>query len=254
MAADRDELIAFLDAELGAAGVRDWAPNGLQVHGAAREVARVATAVSATRATIEGAQGFGAQLLVVHHGLFWHGATPVVDEALRRRLEPLFAGGISLAAYHLPLDAHPMHGNNAGLARALGLAVEGVFAEAKGSHAGLWGTLPRSLDASELGAAVAAACGREPLVLGTRAGAVTRVGLASGGAARSLPEAAALGLHALVTGEPEVDSAALAAELGVLCVAAGHHATERFGVRALGALLEERWGLETRFIDEANPV
>ena len=234
--------------------MRDWSPNGLQVHGAAREVARVATAVSATRATIEGAEHAGAQLLVVHHGLFWHGTTPIVDEALRRRLEPLFRAGISLAAYHLPLDAHPVHGNNAGLARALGLAVEGSFAEAKGVHAGLWGTLARPLDASGLGAAVGAACGREPLVLGAREGAISRVGLASGGGARSLAEAAGLGLHALVTGEPEVDSAALADELGLLCLAAGHHATERFGVRALGLLLEQRFGVESRFLDEVNPV
>ena len=121
-------------------------------------------------------------------------------------------------------------------------------------HAGLWGTLARPLDASGLGAAVAAACGREPLVLGTREGAISRVGLASGGGARSLAEAAALGLHALVTGEPEVDSAALADELGLLFFAAGHHASERFGVRALGLLLEQRFGVESRFLDEVNPV
>jgi dinuclear metal center YbgI/SA1388 family protein len=254
MTVGRDELIAFLDAELGVAGMRDWGPNGLQVHGTAREVACVATAVTATRATIEGAERAGAQVLVVHHGLFWHGATSIVDEALRRRLEPLFRAGISLAAYHLPLDAHPVHGNNAGLARALGLTVEGAFAEAKGTHAGLWGSLPAPLDASGLRAAVAAACGRDPLVLGTRTGSVSRVGLVSGAGARSLAEAATLGLDALVTGEAEVESAAVADELGLLCVAAGHHATERFGVRAVGLLLEQRFGVESRFLDEVNPV
>jgi dinuclear metal center YbgI/SA1388 family protein len=253
MSAHRDEILALLDAELEIGRFRDYGPIGLQVIGAER-VSRVAVAVSSTLEVFERAAAFGAQLLLVHHGLFWNADVRVVDALMRRRLETLFRADITLAAYHLPLDAHPVLGNNAGLARLLGVEPEGWFMDERGAPIAVRGPLREPAPLADVAAALARATGREPLVFRGGADPVRTIGICSGGAARGIRQAAELGLDAWLTGEPSEDARALAAELGVSFIAGGHHATETFGVRSLADLVEATFGVETTFLDAPNPV
>jgi dinuclear metal center YbgI/SA1388 family protein len=247
-----DQLIAALDALLEPGAFQDLGPNGLQVPGNP-EVTRVVSGVSAQRELAERAVAAGAQLVLVHHGLFWDfqptGLTPLLAE----RLRPLFKHDINLAAYHLPLDAHPRYGNNALLAKALGCGETQPFGDYKGTKIGRAGTLP-GITKEELRARVHAATGREPLLLGDGPDRIRSIGIVSGAAADSLHEAAAAGLDAFLTGEPREHITAEARELGLHFVAAGHYATETFGVRALGELLAERFEVEHTFVDLPNPV
>ena len=249
--ASRDEIVAHLDGLLRSRDFQDYGPNGLQVPGRA-EVQRVVTGVSANRALIETAAELGADLLLVHHGLFWPSIGPI-DTLTAGRLRPLFAGDISLVAYHLPLDAHEELGNNALLADALGLANRRTFAPHRGQHLGVAGHLAAPLTPDALIAAVGEVT-QPPLAFLHGPDLITTVGIVSGGAADDITEAAALGLDAFITGEPAERSQGMAEELGIHFLAAGHHATERFGVRALGELLAERFGVEHTFVDVANPV
>ena len=249
-----EQLIAALDELLQPAGFRDLGPNGLQVPGA-REVTRVVTGVSARRELCERAVELGAQLVLVHHGLFWDfqptGLTPLQAE----RLRPLFKHDVNLAAYHLPLDAHPELGNNALLAAALGCEAQRPFGDYKGTPIGRAGTFAGDgISPDDLRARVHEATGREPLLLGAGPPRIRTIGIVSGSAADTLHEAAAQGLDAFLTGEPREHITAEAEELGLHFVAAGHYATETFGVRALGDLLAERFGIEHTFVDLPNPV
>jgi dinuclear metal center YbgI/SA1388 family protein len=247
-----DHLIAALDDLLRPSQFQDLGPNGLQVPGAP-EVTHVVTGVSAQKALAERAVELRAQLILVHHGLFWDflptGLTPLLAE----RLRPLFKHDVNLAAYHLPLDAHPEYGNNARLANALGCADLTPFGDYKGTKIGFAGTLP-GISATELHARVREATGREPLILGDGPQRIRSIGIVSGAAADRLHEAAAAGLDAFLTGEPREHITAEARELGIHFVAAGHYATETFGVRALGDLLAARFDLEHTFVDLPNPV
>lgn len=246
--ASRDELIAFASEYLELGSYPDYGPMGLQVVGAER-VSKIACGVSASLELFERAAACGAQLLVVHHGLFWDRDPRVVDRVLRARLEALFEADITLAAYHLALDAHPEIGNNALLARELGVAPERRFA-----GVGFGGPLATPCPIKELAALVEARLGREPLVFPSGPATVRRVAICSGGAARYLADAAAEGYDCFVTGEPAEPSLMAAREAGIHFVAAGHYATETLGVRALAALLAERFGLEWEFVDLPNPV
>jgi dinuclear metal center YbgI/SA1388 family protein len=249
----RDEIIAYLDDELEVARYRDYGPIGLQVAGAA-QVEKVAVAVSSTLEVFERAATWEAGLLVVHHGLFWNADARVVDALMRRRLQVLFAADMSLAAYHLPLDGHQELGNNAQLAVALGVAVDGWFSSASGAPLALHGRLREPVPLADLAREVERVTARQPLVFPGGPEPVRRLAICSGAAARTIREAAPLGVDAFVSGEPAEDSRALSLELGVSFLAAGHHATETFGVRAVARRLEERFGLETTFLDVANPV
>jgi dinuclear metal center YbgI/SA1388 family protein len=252
--ANIDELVADLDALLEAADFPDLGPNGLQVPGAA-EVTRVVTGVTATKALIERAIELDAQLVLVHHGLFWDfdptGLTPV----LAGRLRLLFRHDVNLAAYHLPLDAHPEVGNNAQLAQALGCERHEAFGSYKGrligraAHFGGDG-----IAVEDLLARLAAATGREPLRLGAGPERIRSAGIVSGSAAGSLGEAVAAGLDAFVTGEPREHVMAEAEESGIHFLAAGPYGTETFGVRRLGERLERAFGVEHHWIDLPNPV
>jgi dinuclear metal center YbgI/SA1388 family protein len=247
-------IVAALDELLEPASFADLGPNGLQVPGGA-EARRVVTGVSAQRALIERAIELDAQLLLVHHGLFWDfqetGLTPVLAE----RLRPLFKHDLALAAYHIPLDAHPEVGNNAILANALGCERHEPFGDFRGRPIGRAGTFAGDgVTADELFARVREVTGREPLVQGAGPERVRRIGIVSGSAADSLSEAASLGLDAFLTGEPREHVMADAVELGMHFIAAGHYATETFGVRALGDWLADRFGVEHVFVDLPNPV
>jgi dinuclear metal center YbgI/SA1388 family protein len=248
------DIIRTLDELLSPGDFRDLGPNGLQVPGA-HEVTDVVTAVSARRELSERAVELGAQLVLVHHGLFWDfhptGLTPLLAE----RLRPLFKHDINLAAYHLPLDAHPEVGNNAILARELGCVDQQPFGFYKGSAIGVRGRFDgEGLTPAQLHERVHSVTGREPLMLGEGPQEIRTIGIISGSAADSLGEAVTAGLDAFLTGEPREHITAEAAEHRVHFIAAGHYATETFGVRALGELLADRFGVQHTFVDLPNPV
>lgn len=251
--ASRDAILADLDQLLSAGEYQDYGPNGLQVPGRA-EVRRVISGVSANRALIEAAVALDADLLLVHHGLFW-GGTGAIDQVLAGRLRPLFVHDINLVAYHLPLDGHPELGNNALLADALGLTDRRMFAPHRGKPLGVAGHLAGpGLAPEAFAAAVAGAVGQEPIAFLHGPEVIRTVGIVSGGASDDIVPAAKLGLDAFITGEPTERAPGLAEELGIHFLAAGHHATERFGVRALGEWLAGRHGVEHTFVDVANPI
>jgi dinuclear metal center YbgI/SA1388 family protein len=241
------DLIGHLDALLNPSAYADYGPNGLQVPGKDR-IGTVVTAVSASAALFEHAAEQRADLVLVHHGLFW-GSTGPVDARLKRRLKLLFDHDIALAAYHLPLDAHPEVGNNALLARAIGATDPEPFAGI-GIRARLDAIAP-----DELHARVREATGgREPLSFLAGPAAVRTIGIVSGGAAKQLDDAIAAGLDAFVTGEPREPVMNDAREAGIHFLAAGHYATETFGVRALGDRLAAEFGIKHLFADLPNPI
>ena len=249
----RDELIAFLDELLDSPGRADYGPNGLQVPGA-DEVELVVTGVSAHRELFERAAAAGAQLVLCHHGIFWGESAGPVTEQLKARLKLLFDNDMSLAAYHLPLDAHPEVGNNALICDGLGLERETAFAEAKGAPIGWIGSAPEPLTLAELVERGTALFGSTPLVFDSGPAEIRRVGVVSGGGSSSLAEAIALGLDAFVTGEPTEHVMADAREGGIHFVAGGHYASETFGVRRLGELLAEEFGVAHTFVEIPNPI
>ena len=251
------EILEHAETLLDAHAFDDYCPIGLQVAGRAANVDTIATSVSSTLDAFERAAELGAQLVLCHHGLFWRGTPQVIDPIMRERLGTLFDAGITLAGYHLCLDAHPEIGNNALIADALQLTRTDLpFAMHGGSSIGIIGDLPGNgltLDAfaTRVGDVLG---GRPPLVLGARITRVRRVAVCSGGAAGEIAEAAALGCDAFLTGEPREDTHALGRELGIAFLAGGHHATEVFGIRALGEHLAFRFDVRHEFLDADNPV
>ncbi len=246
--ADRDEIIAFANEYLELASYPDYGPMGLQVAGAS-EVTKIACGVSASRELFERAETAGADLVVVHHGLFWDRDPRVVDVAMRARLEALFKSNANLAAYHLALDAHPDVGNNALLCRILGIELFERFADV-----GFGGALARPAKIGDVSGLIERELGRPPLVFAEGPETIKSIAVCSGGAAKLLADAAAAGYDCYVTGEPSEPSMMTAREAGIHFVAAGHYATETLGVQALSALLAERFELEWEFIDLPNPV
>jgi dinuclear metal center YbgI/SA1388 family protein len=247
-------IVSALDELLDVAAFGDLGPNGLQVPGP-RDVERVATGVTAQRELIEKAIAAGAQLILVHHGLFWDFHPTGLSPVLAERLRPLFKHDVALAGYHLPLDAHAEVGNNAILAERLGCERHEAFGHFRGQAVGRAGTFPgEGLAAAELFARVRTVTGREPTVFDAGPERVRRIGIVSGAGADTLPEAVTAGLDALLTGEPREHVMADAREAGIHFIAAGHYATETFGVRALGDWLAARFGIEHVWIDIPNPV
>jgi len=246
--ASRDEIVGFANDYLNLASYPDYGPMGLQVVGA-DHVRKIACGVSASLELFRRAAESGAQLLLVHHGLFWDRDPRVVDRTLRARLEALFGADLSLVAYHLALDAHPEVGNNVLLCRALGVEPAQRFA-----GIGYGGPLAEPCPIEELAARVERELGRAPLVLGAGPERIEQAAVCSGGAARHLADAAAGGYDCYVTGEPAEPSLMAAREAGIHFVAAGHYATETLGVQALAATIAERFGLEWEFLDLPNPV
>lgn len=240
-------LCSYLDGYLRVAEVPDYsgALNGLQVEGT-RPVRRVAAAVDAAQATVERAIAGGADLLLVHHGLFWDGNAAVTGRRYRR-LRPLIEAGVAVYSAHLPLDVHPEVGNNAVLARELGIEVRGTFGDYKGWPLGMWGELEIRREA--LAARLDETLGGRVKVVAGGPERVRRVGVITGGAGSMLPAAIAAGLDAFVTGEGAHHHFFDAEEGGINLFFGGHYATETWGVRALARHLEEKFGVEWFFID-----
>ena len=231
---------------------QDYCPNGLQVAG--REtVQRLVTGVTASQALIDAAVEREADAILVHHGWFWRGEDPRIVGMKHRRLVTLLQHGISLLAYHLPLDAHPVHGNNAQLALRLGLSVEGRFGPEM-PQLGLYGGLPGAETGDEFAARIEKALGRAPLHVAGSDRPVRTVAWCSGAAQSYIKAAVALGVDAFLTGEASEQTVHVARECGIHFYAAGHHATERDGARALGEHLAAEFGLEVEFVDIPNPV
>ena len=246
--ADRDEILAFASDLLDLDAYPDYGPMGLQVAGA-RDVRRLACGVSSSLELFERAAAADAQMLLVHHGVLWDRDPRVIDDAARRRLKTLFDAEITLAAYHLALDAHPELGNNALLARELGIDPAEAFAEI-----GFGGPLAEPLSIDELTARVREKLGSEPVVFAHGPERIERAAVITGGAARYLADAAGAGYDLFLTGEPAEPSLHTARELGIHFVAAGHYATERIGIKALTRSLAEQFELDWEFIDLPNPV
>jgi dinuclear metal center YbgI/SA1388 family protein len=248
------EILQEVDRLLEPARFRDHGPNGLQVPGQT-SVGRIATGVTAHAELFELAVAANVELVIVHHGLFWGSGPGPIDSALKRRLQILFAADIGLAAYHLPLDAHPEIGNNALLARALGAETLDPFALHEGEPIGFIAGLPGDgLSCGELFARVEQVTARAPLVFDSGPAQVRRVGIVTGAGSDYLAEAAAAGAEAFLTGEPAERVMAEAREAGLHFIAAGHYATETFGVRRLGEHLAQAFELEHVFLDVPNPV
>ncbi|HET8950439.1 MAG TPA: Nif3-like dinuclear metal center hexameric protein [Solirubrobacteraceae bacterium] len=246
--ARRDEIIRYANELLQVDRFPEYGPPGLQVVGA-DEISKIACGVSASRELFERAAAAGAQLVIVHHGIFWRNEPVWIDRRQRGRLQALFAADLNLAAYHLALDAHPELGNNALLADALRVDVESAFGDV-----GQGGTLHDAVGIDDFATRVREAVGREPLVFAHGPARVQRVAICSGGAGGELIRAAHEGYDLFLTGEPEEPSLQTARELGIHFVAAGHDATERLGVQALAQRLAERFQLEWEFLPVENPV
>ncbi len=254
MPAQLTDIVGELDRLLTPARFEDYCPNGLQVPGR-EEVSVVATGVSAQLELFMRARAEGAQLVLAHHGIFWGSGPGPIDAALARRLRALFEADISLLAYHLPLDAHPEVGNNALLARALGAHELTPFAPHRGEPIGCLAEFPGGgLATPELLARIRRVTEREPLVFDCGPPLVRRLGIVTGAGADFLPDAIASGADAFLTGEPAERVMAQAREGGVHFIAAGHYATETFGVKRLGEHLSERFGVRHVFLDIPNPV
>jgi dinuclear metal center YbgI/SA1388 family protein len=245
--AGRDEIVAYANALLDVERWPEFGPPGLQVIGG-DEVSLLLCGVSSSRTLFEHAAEVGAEMVLVHHGLFWRNEPLVVDRRLRGRLEALFRANASLLAYHLALDAHATLGNAAQLAARIGASPEGPF-----GGVGLSCTL-EGVSIGELTARVTAAVEREPLVFADGPARIERIAVSTGAAGYDLIRAAHEGFDALLTGEPEEPSRATAQELGIHLVAAGHHATERFGVQALAAHLAAAFDVDWRYLEAENPV
>jgi dinuclear metal center YbgI/SA1388 family protein len=254
MPAPTREILAELDRLLEPQRFDDYAVNGLQVPGA-ETVSTLATGVSAHAQLFELAASERADLLLVHHGLFWGTQLFSIDTVLKRRLKLLFDAGIALAAYHLPLDAHAEVGNNALLARSLGASELCPFGMHRGEPIGVLASLPgEGVPASELFARVRESTSREPLVFDAGPERVRSFAVVTGAGADLLGEAAAAGADAFITGEPAERVMAEAREARTHFIAAGHYATETFGVRRLGELVAERFDVRHVFLDVPNPV
>lgn len=246
----REELRGYLDTLLDAARFHDYCPNGLQVEGRA-EIRRLVCGVSASQALIAAAIKARADALLVHHGWFWKNEDGRLTGYRKQRLASLLAHDISLFAYHLPLDAHPQLGNNAQLAARLSWRIEGRFAE---QEIGFFGVPSAPTFLGELAAAIECSLGRTPLVIGDPARRIERIAWCSGGAQSYFEAALATGADVFVSGEISEQTVHLARETGMAYLAAGHHATERYGVMALAGHVQERFGIDCTFIDIDNPV
>jgi dinuclear metal center YbgI/SA1388 family protein len=229
---------------------KDYCPNGLQVEGGA-EVRRIATAVTASQAVLDEAIAWGANAILVHHGYFWRNEDATIVGIKKRRIAQLLRNDVSLLAYHLPLDAHAELGNNAQLGKLLGLTEQGRF----GEQNMVWtSVLNVPLSLAQFGLNIEKILQRKPQIIGDGEKIIRTVAWCSGGAQGYFEQAVAQGVDAYLTGEISEQNFHLANETGVAFIAAGHHATERFGIQALGTHLQNKFGLEHRFFDQANPV
>lgn len=247
---DRDALVSHLDAVLEAPRFKDYGPNGLQVEGRGA-IQKVVTGVTASLALIDAALAQQADAIVVHHGLFWRGHEGCITGWLKQRVQRLLAHDINLLAYHLPLDAHPQFGNNAQLGLRMGVSADARFGE---QSLGFIGTPEAPVTTRDLLERLARISGRTPSIVQGDVRPLRRVAWCTGGAQSYFEAAIAAGADVFVTGEMSEPQVHLARETGVAFVACGHHASERYGVQALGEHLAAKFGIEHRYIEIDSPA
>ena len=247
---NRNELAQYLAQLLNIARFRDYCPNGLQVEGRL-EIRKIVCGVTASQALLDAAVDRAADAIIVHHGYFWRGEDGRVIGIRKSRLATLCRHDISLLAYHLPLDAHADLGNNAQLARRLGWQIEGRFAE---QEIGFLGSLENPLTAHQVAKTLERSLGRSIILVGDPDRAVSRLGWCTGGAQGYFEQAIAAGVDLYASGEISEQTAHLARESGVPYIAAGHHATERYGVQALAAHLQQTFGFGCEYVELDNPA
>lgn len=246
----REALRDYLDTLLEAGRFRDYCPNGLQVEGRA-DVQRILCGTTASQALIDAAIDWQADAILVHHGWFWKGEDGRITGFRKQRMAALLQHDINLFAYHLPLDAHPVLGNNAQLAQKFGWQIEGNFGE---QNIGFMGAPAAVVSAADLATQVGAALGRPPQLLGDGSRPVRRVAWCSGGAQGYFEQAITAGADVFLSGEVSEQTYHLAMESGIPYIAAGHHATERYGVQALGEHLQQTQDIKCRYFELENPV
>lgn len=248
-----NDLVEAIEQKLTPWLFKDYAPNGLQVEGC-REIRQLVSGVTACEALLDAAIAADANVILVHHGYFWRGENPCLTGMKRRRLGKLIQHDISLIAYHLPLDAHPELGNNACLGKRLGFEITGTMDACEQTSTGLTGRLetPQTLDT--LGKQVEQALGRTPLLISGGNHAIKKIAWCTGSAQGYIEKAWALDVDAYISGEISEQTTHFARENGIHYIAAGHHATERYGVQALGEWLSETQGIAHQFVDIDNPV
>ncbi|EGH27592.1 Nif3-like dinuclear metal center hexameric protein [Pseudomonas syringae] len=252
MAVALSTLVEEADRYLNSARIQDYCPNGLQVEGRP-QVMRIVSGVTASQALLDAAVDAQADLVLVHHGYFWKGENPCVVGMKQRRLKTLLKHDISLLAYHLPLDVHPEVGNNVQLARQLDITVEGPLDPENPRVVGLIGSLSEPMTARDFARRVQDALGREALLIeGSQM--IRRVGWCTGGGQNYIDQAVLEGVDLFLSGEASEQTFHSARENDISFIAAGHHATERYGVQALGDYLARRFALEHIFIDCPNPI
>lgn len=245
-------LLEEAERFLGAARIADYCPNGLQVEGRP-QVRRIVSGVTASQALLDAAVEADADVVLVHHGYFWKGENPCVVGMKQRRLKTLLNNDISLVAYHLPLDLHPQVGNNVQLAEQLGITVEGPLDPDNAKVVGLVGSLDEPMSARDFARRVQEVLNREPLLVeGSQM--IRRIGWCTGGGQGYIDQAIEAGVDLYLTGEASEQTVHSARENDISFIAAGHHATERYGVQALGDYLARRFALEHLFIDCPNPI
>jgi dinuclear metal center YbgI/SA1388 family protein len=252
MAIQLAALVTYLDGYLDSRG-RDYGPNGLQVEGR-DEIHKVVTGVSACQELFARARGAGADAVLVHHGLFWEGMPRTLTGFQYRRVAELIRGEMSLIAYHLPLDRHPQLGNNAIAGREIGLVDLQPFGDHDGLPVGFKGRFPQPIPAAALVERCRTIYQHEPFAFLEGPDPVATLGIISGGAQQDVYTAIQEGLDAFITGEVSEWVMNVTREARIHYIAAGHYATERLGIRALGEHLHERFGIEAEFIDVPNPV
>ena len=245
-----NELEIYLNQLLDVGHIHDYCPNGLQVEGRS-EVRKLISGVTASFDLLQAAVAAGADAVLVHHGYFWRGENQCLTGMKRRRIALLMEHDISLFAYHLPLDAHLELGNNTQLGRRLGFIETGRFGE---QSIAAQGTLPQTMTLKDLRINVEHLLSRKPLVIGDEAKPVQRIAWCTGAAQNYFDEAIHLGVDAFITGEISEQTVHTARESGVAFIAAGHHATERYGAQALGEHVTQKFGIAHQFVDVDNPV
>ena len=251
MSVELPALVSYCNELLEVDGFEDYCPNGLQIDAGKTVISCIVTGVTASQALIDAAAQMKADLLLVHHGFFWKGESPAIVGLKGRRIRSLINEGVNLLAYHLPLDCHPELGNNRCLGDLLGMA-NGECLDEKGL---IWGaSLEKPMRPDRLIDLMAQKLEREPLHIPSEKTTIKRIGWCTGAAQGYIEKAAALGCDAFISGEISEQTTHQARELGVHYFSAGHHATERYGVQALGDHLAEKFGVSHAFVDIPNPV
>lgn len=246
------DLLNYSNNVLEIERFQDYCPNGLQVEGKS-EVKKIVSGVTASQALIDAAIKEKADVLLVHHGYFWKGEDAQITGLKYNRIRSLIESGINLLAYHLPLDAHPLYGNNAKLAELLDLDIAGSFPSGS-SAVGMYGTLKSPMSAADFSQIITTALDREALHIGDNSEQIQTIAWCSGAAQNYISDAAELGVDAYLTGEISEQTVHIAREYGLHFYAAGHHATERYGVQAFAEHLASHFDLAHKFIDIPNPV